>query len=164
MRTSLLILMVAALMAVTPVLAQPVVGSGGSGFYVAASLGLDFLGSPEFELGLAFGLNNFITSGIDLRGDFAYGFGNSNLVLFGASAIATLDIGTTFTPYVGAGPRLIFSNNVIDGNKTSLGLGFLGGAEYDISNDFALFAEFRSNITFGGGSFSGVGFGGKYNF
>ncbi len=130
-----------------------------SSFYAGASLGLEFLlPDEEFAFDGYFGFRDLLGEDLDLRANLGVVFGGVDLTTFGASVIYNADDVGSLTPYLGGGLRLFFNGD------TELGLGFVGGADIDLSGNFDLFTEFKSDINLDGGSYGGVAFGGKFNF
>ena len=129
-----------------------------SDFYAGGSIGLDFFADEEFSIDGYFGFNSLLAPRLDLRINIGVILSGVDLTTLGASAIYNIDSNRNVTPYLGGGPRVFFNGD------TDIGLGFVGGTDIAVGENFDVFTEFKSDLFFEGGSYGGLAVGGKFNF
>lgn len=139
MRTSLIALVLAALLALGAAGAQSV---GGPGLYAGLSTGFDTIyGVVGVPLVAHLGVRNVGLDNLDLRGDLGFYVTGTGLLL-GADALYNYPVASYVDVYGGIGPRLLVDTA---GGGATFGLALLGGSEFLLTSRLGVTGE--ANVT-----------------
>ena len=140
-----------------------------SGPYFGGGFGVTFTGASAYGLNLYYGSSNtFGTRGVL---SFAHS-GNGFVFILSGDAIYSIPLSAVpLRPYLGLGARVGFvpsgggpSTGGISVPTTLVGLGAVGGAEYQFTPSFGVFTELNLNVALIWGFFPSFAVGVNYHF